>query len=93
MLRDARATMNDRVASRSGADDSRHASRVLGAQLVVLARATAAFALMILMLAGTVGPGPGTPAGLGGFTFAAALMITRVPALGLWIAGTVRTAA
>lgn len=32
-----------------------------------LARAIAAFALMILMVAGTVRSGPGTPTSLGGF--------------------------
>jgi ABC-2 type transport system ATP-binding protein len=67
-------------------------SWVLGAQLVVQL-AIAAIALMILMVVGTVGFGLETPTSIAGFTLAAALTITAVFALGLWVAGTARSAA
>jgi hypothetical protein len=68
------------------------AIRAVGAQRAAQLAITAV-ALMILVAVGTVGFALQAPTSLGGFTLAAALTITAVFALGLWIAGTAKTAA
>ena len=63
---------------------------MLAAQ-VVINLALAVAALVILVMAGTVGFGLGAPRELGGFTLALALSIAALFAIGLWVSAIART--